>query len=105
MTFNLKYPLLCRVGTIMGDEKVARECYLNNLETSRQELALVDNHSFECPNADFEGCDPKLGAEMERPTAIEHLKEVQIGPHVHQVTNIGSSLFAREKWELFDRLR
>lgn len=86
----------------MGDEQVAHECYLNSLETSRQELALVDDHSFECPNVDFEGCDPRLGAEMEWPTPIEHLKEVQICPHVHQVTNIGSSLFAREKRELVD---
>lgn len=46
-----------------------------------------------------------MGAEAKRLTPIEHLKEVQIGIHTHQVTIICISLSAREEHEIVARLR
>lgn len=55
---NLKYSLLDgKVGTIR-DQQAACECYLSSLEITRNELALVNAHPSEVPNADFEGWDP-----------------------------------------------
>lgn len=54
---------------------------------------------------DFEVWDPKLGVEVEVLMPIENLKEIQIGPHVHQVTKIGNSLSAEEERELVIRLK
>lgn len=40
---TLKYLFINgKVGTIRGDQQVARECYLSSLETAREKLALVD---------------------------------------------------------------
>lgn len=103
---TLKYPLLDgRVGTILGDQQVAHECYLSILETIREDLSLVDAHPFKVQNDDSKGWDAILGSETECFTPIEDLKEAQIWPHVYQVTTIGTSLSAREEQELFDWLR
>lgn len=56
---------------------MAHEFYLSSLETTREELALVDSHPFEVPNSDFDGWDLILGTEEERFTSMEDLKEVQ----------------------------
>lgn len=74
---TLKYPFLDgRVDTIQGDQQVACESYMSNLETTREELILVDVHPFKVPNACLEGWDPRLCAEPELLTPIEDLKEV-----------------------------
>lgn len=63
---TLKYPLINgRVGTIWGDQQVDLECYLRNLETTREELPLVDVRPSEVPNANFEGWNPRLDVEAE----------------------------------------
>lgn len=102
---TLKYPLIDeRVGTIHGDQQVACEFYLSCLETSKEELVVIYAHPFEVINTYFEGWDPILGAEAERLTPIVDFKEVQIGPHIHQVMKIGTSLYVVEECELVDRL-
>lgn len=57
-----------------------------------EELSLVDATLSEVPNTNIEFWEPKLGTESERLTSTKDLKEVQIGPHAHQVTNIGTLL-------------
>lgn len=71
---------------------------------AREELALVDAPPYEVPNTYHECWDPRLDPEVEVLTSIEDLKEVHIGPHAHQVTKIGTSLFEEEERELVDRL-
>lgn len=93
------------VETVKVDQQVAHDCYLSSLETAKEELALVDAHPSEVPNTGFEGWDPNLGTVPKWLTPMEDLKEVQIGPHTHQVTNIWTSLSVGEKRELVDRLR
>lgn len=88
-----------------GDQQVAHEFYLGNPNTSREEIALVNVLSSKVPNVEFEGWDPRLGAGAERLTPIEDLKEVWIGPHIHQVTKTNISLYAEEKRELVDWLQ
>lgn len=82
-----------------------RECYLSSLKTVREELAMVNAHPFEVPNIDFKGLDLRLDAWEERLMPMENLKEIQIGPHTHQVTKIGTPLSAGEERELVDQLR
>lgn len=55
---------------------MACESYMSNLETTREDLTLVDIHPFKVPNALLEGWDPKLGAEPELLIPIDDLKEV-----------------------------
>lgn len=78
-----------RIGTNRGDKKEAHKCYLSSLETTREELALVDVPHSKVPNIDFECWDPILGAEAKSITPTKDLKEVDIGPHAHQGTKIG----------------
>lgn len=49
---------------------------------------LVDSLPSEVPIVDFEVWNPILDVGEERLTPIKDLKEVHIGPHVHQVTKI-----------------
>lgn len=49
--------------------------------------------------------DPRLGVENERFAPTKDLKEVQIGPLGHKVTNIGPSLFEEEEFILVNQLR
>lgn len=45
-----------------------------------------------------------MGAEAERLTSTENLKEVQIGHYICHVTNIGTLVFTEEERELADQL-
>lgn len=45
-----------------------------------------------------------MGAEVESLTPKKYLKEVQIGPHAHHVTNIGTPLSIEDESELVDQL-
>lgn len=65
---------------------------------------MVDVPPFEFPNTDFECLDPRLGAEAERLTPTRDLKEVQIGPYVHQVANISTFLSVEKERELVYQL-
>lgn len=61
---TLKYLLLNdRVGTIRGDQQMAHKCYQSILETTREELTLVNDHLYKVPNTDIEGWYPTLDAE------------------------------------------
>lgn len=87
-----------RVGTIRGDQQATHKCYLSSLKTVREELTSVSN-------TNFEDWDPILGIKAEWITPIEYLKEVQIEPHAHQVTQTDTSLFSAEEKELVNWLR
>lgn len=102
---DLKYLLpYGQIGTIRGDQHEARERYHSSSETTKEELTLVDAHPSEFPNNDLEYWDPRLGAEAEKLTPTKDLKEVQIGPHAHQVMKMVTFLSVNEGWELVNQL-
>lgn len=97
--------LLClTINIIQEDQQGARECYISSLETSKEDIALVNVHSSEVPSIYFECWDSILGAEVETLTTTQYLKEVHIGPHAHQVTKICISVSIMNEQELVDRL-
>ena len=99
----MKYPLDDGgVGTIKGDQKVARECYLASLKPRRKETPKKESRGDSVNMVDL---DPREEYQQKRLEPTETLKEVAIGPHPHQSTKIGTSLVPSEEEDLIDLLR
>ncbi|WJX84068.1 hypothetical protein P8452_66678 [Trifolium repens] len=78
---SIKYPLEDgRVGTIKGDQTLARRCYESNL-------------------------DPREEFQDRRVSLIEELEKVQIGEATHQTTNIDTSLQPEEREKILVTLK
>jgi len=91
----MKYPLDDGgVGTIKGDQKVAKECYLASLKLRRKETPRKDGTGDSVNMMDL---NPREEYQQERLEPTEALKEVMIGPHPHQSTKIGTSLAPSEE--------
>ena len=99
----MKYPLDDGgFGTIKGDQKVARECYLASLKLRRKETPRKDSKGDSVNMIDL---DSREEYQQERLEPTEALKEVMIGPHPHQSTKIGTSLAPSEEEDLIQPLR
>jgi hypothetical protein len=86
----MKYPLdNGMVGTIRGEEKLARECYHNSLRLLKAKKKSSNELTHDVNMMDL---DPREDFQQERIEPTEDLKEVPIGPEAHQTTKIGTSL-------------
>jgi len=78
----MKYPLDDGgVGTIKGDQKVARECYLASLKLRRKETPRKESKGDNVSMIDLE---PREEYQQERLEPTEDFKEVMIGSQPHQ---------------------
>jgi hypothetical protein len=99
----MKYPLdNGKVGTIRGDQKLARECYHNSLRLQKTKKKSTNELTHEVNMIDL---DPREDFQQERIEPMEDLKEVPIGPEAHQTTKIGTFLSQEEETALVNLLR
>jgi len=99
----MKYPLDDGgVGTIKGDQKIARECYLASLKLRRKGTPVKDSKGDSVNMIDLDPCEEH---QQERLEPTQALKEVMIGPHPHQSTKIGTSLAPSEEENLIQLLQ
>jgi hypothetical protein len=99
----MKYPLSDgKVGTIRGDQKIARECYHNSLRLQKAKKKPDNKVTHEVNMIDL---DPREDFQQERLEPTEDLKEVSIGPETHHTTKIGTSLGPEEETALINLLR
>jgi hypothetical protein len=99
----MKYPLdTGKVGTIRGDQKLARECYHNSLRLQKTKKKSSNETVHEVNMIDL---DPREDFQQERLEPFEDLKDIFIGPEAHHTTKIGTSLSLEEEAALVDLLR
>jgi hypothetical protein len=99
----MKYPLDSgKIGTIRGDQKLARECYHNSLRLQKTRKKSSSEVTHEVNMIDL---DPREGFQQERLEPTEELKEVSIGPEAHHTTKIGTSLSPEEEVALVKLLQ
>lgn len=99
----MKYPLNDgKVGTIRGDQKIARECYHNSLRLQKAKKKPNNEITHEVNMIDL---DPREDFQQERLVPTEDLKEISIGPETHHTTKIGTSLSPGEETTLINLLR
>jgi hypothetical protein len=100
----IKYPLdNGRVGTIRGDQILARQCYESSLKIKKKELSRLSVNNAN--THEVAELDPREDFQKRRVSPIEELEEVQIGEEQHQTTSIGSTMGAEEKEEVLAILR
>jgi hypothetical protein len=100
---SIKYPLEDgRVGTIKGDQALARRCYESSLKIKHRALNAPDS-SRPAPQKggvnmiSLLDLDPREEFQDRRVSPIEELENIQIGEEAHQTTNIGTSLQPEER--------
>ncbi|GAU20758.1 hypothetical protein TSUD_239520 [Trifolium subterraneum] len=108
---SIKYPLNNgKVGVVKGDQVLARMCYESRLKIRhRPSKAVSPPVSGERTNGinmvNVTNLDPRDEFQDRRVSPIEDLKQVQIGEHPHQTTNIGTSLQSEERERIVTLLR
>jgi len=90
------------VGTIKGDQKVARECYLASFKLRGRAIPRKEGKS---DNVNMVDLDPREEYQQERLEPTEEIKEVLIGSQPHQLTKIGTSLDPAEEEDLVQLLK
>lgn len=99
----MKYPLdKGRIRTIKGDQKVARECYHNNLRLQKTKKKSSNEKTHEVNMIDL---DPREDFQQELLEPTEDLKVISIGLEAHQTTKIGTSLSTVVETALTNLLR
>jgi hypothetical protein len=99
----MKYPLdNGKIGTIQGDQKLARECYHASMRLQKTKKKPSNEVTHEVNMIDL---DPREEFQQERLEPTEDLKEISIGPQTHQTTKIGTSLPPEEEVALVNLLR
>lgn len=99
----MKYPLdKGRIRTIKGDQKVARECYHNNLRLQKTRKNSSNEKTHEVNMIDL---DPREDFQQELLEPTEDLKVISIGLEAHQTTKIGTSLSTVVETALTNLLR
>jgi hypothetical protein len=95
----IKYPLdNGRVGTVRGDQILARQCYESSLRTKRRDIGSSAEARRDSTNMnEAADLDPREELQDRRVSPIEELEEVQIGDEAHQTTNIGTTMQRLEK--------
>jgi len=99
----MKYPLDDDgVGTIKGDQKIAREYYLASLKLHGRSLPRKEGKSDSVNMVDL---DPGEEYQQERLEPTRELKEVLIGSQPYQLTKIETSLEPTEEEDLVQLLK
>jgi hypothetical protein len=92
----IKYPLdKGRVGTIRGDQILARQCYESSLKIKKKEMSRLSVHNTN--THEVAELDPREDFQERRVSPIEELEEVQIGKEQHQTTSIGTAMGEEER--------
>ncbi|WJX66040.1 hypothetical protein P8452_50635 [Trifolium repens] len=108
---SIKYPLdNGKVGTIKGDQALARRCYESSLKIKHR---AVNASSSARPVSKTGGVnminpldlDPREELQDRRVSLIEELEKVQIGSEAHQTTNIGTSMKPEEREKILATLK
>ncbi|WJX58397.1 hypothetical protein P8452_43858 [Trifolium repens] len=108
---SIKYPLdNGKVGTIKGDQALARRCYESSLKIRHR---AVNATSSARPVSKTGGVnmispldlDPREELQDIRVSPIEELEKVQIGSEAHQTTNIGTSMKPEERGKILATLK
>ncbi|KAK2427055.1 hypothetical protein QL285_025661 [Trifolium repens] len=100
---SIKYSLENgKVGTIKGDQALARRCYESSLKikhraantaVSTRPVPKIGGVNMISPL----DLDPREEFQDRRVSPIEELEKVQIGNEAHQITNIGTSMQPEER--------
>ncbi|KAK2409009.1 hypothetical protein QL285_044467 [Trifolium repens] len=100
----IKYPLdNGGVGTIKGDQILARQCYESSLKIKKKELSRLSVNNANTREA--AELDPREDFQERRVSPIEELEEIQIGKEQHQTTNIGTTMGVEEREEVLAILK
>jgi hypothetical protein len=108
---SIKYPLdNGKVGTVKGDQALARRCYESSLKIKHRQ---IKESAISCQDNNSEGVnmispldlDPREDFQERRVSPIEDLEQVQIGKEPYQVTNIGTALKSEEKRKILEMLK
>ncbi|PNX78768.1 gag-pol polyprotein, partial [Trifolium pratense] len=102
---SMKYPLdNGGVGTIKGDQLLARRCYESSLKIQHKIPSGNAGYRSGCPTnqegvnmVDSEDMDPREEFQDRRFNPIEELEQIQIGVEPHQTTNLGRELLPTDK--------
>ncbi|XP_045809878.1 uncharacterized protein LOC123904235 [Trifolium pratense] len=104
---SMKYPLdNGGVGTIKGDQLLARRCHESRLKIQHKIPSENAGYRSGSPAiqeginlVDSEDMDPREEFQDRRVSPIEELEQIQIGVEPHQTTNLGRELLQRTKRE------
>jgi hypothetical protein len=100
----IKYPLdNGGVGTIRGDQILARQCYESSLKIKKKEISRLSVHNTN--THEVAELDPREDFQERRVSPIEELEEVQIGKEQHQTTSIGTAMGEEERRNVLTILR
>jgi hypothetical protein len=103
----IKYPLENGgVGTLRGDQVLARQCYESSLKIRkrpRPEEQRQKEHSNNMMEA--ADLDPREEFHEERVSPIDELEEVQIGNEEHQITKLRVNMQPQERMEILKILK
>jgi hypothetical protein len=108
---SIKYPLdNGKVGTIKGDQALARRCYESSLKIKHR-AANAPVSTRPIPKTGGVNMispldlDPREEFQDRRVSPIEELEKVQIGSEAHQTTNIGTSMQPEEREKILATLK
>ncbi|MCI16503.1 hypothetical protein A2U01_0037647, partial [Trifolium medium] len=110
---SMKYPLdNGGVGTVRGDQLLARRCYESSLKIrhkainsslkSQQQRAIKQGGVNAIDTADM---DPREEFQDRRVSPIKELEQVKIGKEPHQTTNLGTALLPAERAKIMKILK
>jgi hypothetical protein len=95
-----------RVGTLRGDQAVARQCYESSLKIkkppSTEEKPKTKHNNNMVEAADL---DPREDFHKDRVSPKDELEEVRIGEEEHQTTKLGVNMQPKERAEILEILR
>jgi hypothetical protein len=108
---SMKYPLDDRrIGTVRGDQALARRCYESSLKikhraVNAQESSRPDAEKGEVNMISPLDLDPREEFQDRRVSPIEELEQVQIGEATHQTTNLGTALQPEKRKKIMATLK
>ncbi|KAK2427613.1 hypothetical protein QL285_026181 [Trifolium repens] len=100
----IKYPLdNGGVGTIRGDQVLARQCYESSLKIKKKEISRLSVNTAN--SHEMTELDPREDFQERRVSPIEELEEIQIGKEQHQTTSIGTAMGEEERRDVLAILK
>lgn len=85
------------INLLWGDHESALECYQSSLVIRNKDVTHEASIFPQAHATETASWDLRLVLESETLTPTKYLKEVQISPLVHQVTNIGSFFMMKKR--------